>query len=67
MTRVEVTQMQCVLNHHASFRTAMNSVRASRVFEGHSSIANADRDGELAELLMQCHIAASGIIIENKI
>lgn len=47
----------------------MNSPRASRAFDEHSRIieAIADRDGELAELLMRRHIAASRKNIENKI
>lgn len=47
----------------------MNSPRASRAFEEHSRIieAIADRDGELAEILMRRHIAASRKNIENKI
>lgn len=47
----------------------MNSPRASRAFNEHSTImqAIADRDGELAEMLMRRHIAASRKNIENKI
>ncbi len=47
----------------------MNSPRASRAFDEHSHIiqAIADRDGELAEMLMRRHIAASRKNIENKI
>ena len=47
----------------------MNSPRASRAFEEHSRIidAIADRDGELAEMLMRRHIAASRKNIEKKI
>jgi DNA-binding GntR family transcriptional regulator len=47
----------------------MHSPRASRAFTEHSNIVQAisDRDGELAELLMRRHIAASRKNIENKI
>ena len=47
----------------------MNSPRATRAFEEHSRIveAIADRDGELAEILMRRHIAASRKNIEHKI
>jgi len=47
----------------------MNSPRASKAFTEHSRIveAIADRDGELAEILMRRHIAASRKNIENKI
>jgi len=47
----------------------MNSPRASRAFTEHSNIIQAisDRDGELAELLMRRHIAASRKNIESKI
>lgn len=47
----------------------MNSPRASRAFKEHSQIIQAisDRDGELAEMLMRRHIAASRKNIENKI
>ncbi|WP_286261375.1 GntR family transcriptional regulator [Thalassotalea atypica] len=47
----------------------MNSPRATRAFDEHSRIieAIADRDGELAEMLMRRHIAASRKNIENKI
>jgi len=47
----------------------MHSPRASRAFAEHSHIIQAisDRDGELAELLMRRHIAASRKNIENKI
>ncbi len=47
----------------------MHSPRASRAFHEHANIvqAIADRDGELAEMLMRHHIAASRKNIENKI
>lgn len=47
----------------------MYSPRASRAFDEHSRIieAIADRDGELAEMLMRRHIAASRKNIESKI
>jgi len=47
----------------------MNSPRASRAFSEHAQIIQAicDRDGELAELLMRRHIAASRKNIERKI
>ncbi|NMP31425.1 GntR family transcriptional regulator [Thalassotalea sp. M1531] len=47
----------------------MNSPRATRAFDEHSRIidAIADRDGELAEILMRRHIAASRKNIEKKI
>lgn len=47
----------------------MNSPRASRAFYEHSTIiqAIADRDGELAEMLMRRHIAESRKNIESKI
>jgi DNA-binding GntR family transcriptional regulator len=47
----------------------MHSPRASRAFDEHANIiqAIADRDGELAEILMRRHIAASRKNIENKI
>jgi len=47
----------------------MNSPRATRAFDEHSHIiqAIADRDGELAEMLMRRHIAASRMNIESKI
>lgn len=47
----------------------MKSARASKAFQEHSQIvqAIADRDGELAEMLMRRHIAASRKNIENKI
>lgn len=47
----------------------MHSPRATRAFTEHSNIMQAisDRDGELAELLMRRHIAASRKNIENKI
>ncbi len=47
----------------------MNSPRASRAFDEHSRIIEAisERDGELAELLMRRHIAASRKNIEAKI
>lgn len=51
------------------FQFGMNSPRASRAFDEHSRIieAIADRDGELAEMLMRRHIAASRKNIEKKI
>ncbi len=51
------------------FQFGMHSPRASRAFNEHSHIiqAIADRDGELAEMLMRRHIAASRKNIENKI
>ncbi|WP_371372417.1 GntR family transcriptional regulator [Thalassotalea aquiviva] len=47
----------------------MNSPRASRAFDEHKAIlhAIAERDGELAEILMRRHIAASRKNIEQKI
>jgi len=47
----------------------MNSPRVTRAFDEHSHIiqAIADRDGELAEMLMRRHIAASRKNIEKKI
>lgn len=47
----------------------MNSPRATRAFNEHAHIlqAIADRDGELAEILMRRHIGASRKNIENKI
>ncbi|TWX57611.1 GntR family transcriptional regulator [Colwellia hornerae] len=47
----------------------MHSPRATRAFEEHSNIIQAicDRDGELAEILMRRHIAASRKNIEKKI
>jgi len=47
----------------------MNSPRATRAFDEHAHIiqAIADRDGELAEMLMRRHIAASRKNIERKI
>jgi DNA-binding GntR family transcriptional regulator len=47
----------------------MNSPRASKAFDEHSRIIEAisQRDGELAEILMRRHIAASRKNIENKI
>ena len=47
----------------------MNSPRASKAFSEHSRIVDAiaDRDGELAEILMRRHIAASRKNIEKKI
>lgn len=47
----------------------MHSPRASRAFTEHANIIQAisDRDGELAELLMRRHIAASRKNIESKI
>lgn len=51
------------------YQFGMNSPRASRAFIEHSQIIQAisDRDGELAEMLMRRHIAASRKNIENKI
>ncbi len=51
------------------YQFGMQSPRASRAFSEHSNIIQAisDRDGELAELLMRRHIAASRKNIENKI
>ncbi len=51
------------------FQFGMNSPRASRAFDEHSHIIQAicDRDGELAEMLMRRHIAASRKNIEKKI
>ncbi len=51
------------------YQFGMNSPRASRAFNEHSQIIQAisDRDGELAEILMRRHIAASRQNIENKI
>jgi len=47
----------------------MHSPRVTRAFHEHSHIIQAicDRDGELAEILMRRHIAASRKNIENKI
>jgi DNA-binding GntR family transcriptional regulator len=47
----------------------MHSPRATRAFHEHSNIIQAicDRDGELAEILMRRHIAASRKNIEKKI
>jgi DNA-binding GntR family transcriptional regulator len=47
----------------------MHSPRATRAFQEHSHIIQAicDRDGELAEMLMRRHIAASRKNIESKI
>jgi len=47
----------------------MNSPRASKAFSEHARIIEAisDRDGELAEMLMRRHIAASRKNIERKI
>ena len=47
----------------------MHSPRATKAFQEHSSIIQAicDRDGELAEMLMRRHIAASRKNIEKKI
>jgi DNA-binding GntR family transcriptional regulator len=47
----------------------MHSPRATRAFHEHSNIIQAicERDGELAEILMRRHIAASRKNIENKI
>lgn len=47
----------------------MKSSRATRAFQEHAQIvqAIADRDGELAEILMRRHIAASRKNIEQKI
>ncbi|AIY65673.1 GntR family transcriptional regulator [Pseudoalteromonas piratica] len=46
----------------------MNGPRVSKAFDEHLAIINAiaARDGELAELLMKRHIAASGSNIERK-
>ena len=51
------------------FQFGMNSPRATRAFTEHSRIieAIAERDGELAELLMRRHIAASRRNIEKKL
>lgn len=51
------------------FQFGMHSPRATRAFDEHSHIiqAIADRDGELAEILMRRHIAASRKNIEKKI
>ncbi|MDN3652732.1 GntR family transcriptional regulator [Thalassotalea ponticola] len=51
------------------FQFGMNSPRATRAFDEHHHIltAIADRDGELAELLMRRHIAASRKNIEKKL
>jgi DNA-binding GntR family transcriptional regulator len=51
------------------YQFGMNSPRASRAFNEHFQIIQAisDRDGELAEMLMRRHIAASRKNIENKI
>lgn len=51
------------------FQFGMQSARASRAFDEHSHIIQAisDRDGELAEMLMRRHIAASRKNIEKKI
>lgn len=47
----------------------MNSPRATRAYDEHKAImfAIADRDGELAEMLMRRHIAASRKNIEKKL
>lgn len=47
----------------------MNSPRATRAYDEHKAILNAiaDRDGELAEMLMRRHIAASRKNIEKKL
>ena len=47
----------------------MNSPRASRAYEEHKAIlfAISERDGELAEMLMRRHIAASRKNIERKL
>lgn len=47
----------------------MNGPRVSKAFDEHLAIINAiaARDGELAELLMKRHIAASGNNIERKL
>ncbi|KGJ98767.1 GntR family transcriptional regulator [Thalassotalea sp. ND16A] len=47
----------------------MNSPRATRAYDEHKAImyAISDRDGELAEMLMRRHIAASRKNIENKL
>lgn len=51
------------------YQFGMHSPRASRAFSEHANIIQAisDRDGELAELLMRRHIAASRKNIEHKI
>ncbi|WP_068545237.1 GntR family transcriptional regulator [Thalassotalea crassostreae] len=51
------------------FQFGMNSPRASRAFDEHKAImyAIADRDAELAEMLMRRHIAASRKNIERKL
>jgi DNA-binding GntR family transcriptional regulator len=51
------------------YQFAMHSPRATLAFTEHSNIIQAisDRDGELAELLMRRHIAASRKNIEKKI
>jgi len=51
------------------FQFGMPSPRASKAFTEHANIiqAIADRDGELAEMLMRRHIAASRKNIEQKI
>ena len=51
------------------FQFGMPSPRASKAFNEHANIiqAIADRDGELAEMLMRRHIAASRKNIEQKI
>ena len=48
------------------FQFGMHSARASKAFDEHSHIIQAicDRDGELAEMLMRRHIAASRKNIE---
>jgi DNA-binding GntR family transcriptional regulator len=47
----------------------MHSPRASQAFQEHANIiqAIADRDGEMAEMLMRHHIASSRKNIEKKI
>jgi len=51
------------------FQFGMNSPRATKAFDEHYRIIEAisDRDGELAEILMRRHIAASRRNIEKKI
>ncbi|TPH12864.1 GntR family transcriptional regulator [Litorilituus lipolyticus] len=51
------------------FQFGMQSARASRAYDEHLHILQAisDRDGELAEMLMRRHIAASRKNIEQKI
>jgi DNA-binding GntR family transcriptional regulator len=47
----------------------MNGPRVSRAFDEHKAIINAiaNRDGELADLLMRRHIAASKRNIEQQL